>query len=68
VHLLLADDRPKTRFALRTLLRLQTGLVVVGEAASADELLELAEQTLPDIVLLSWGLRGFQSAGWFPSL
>jgi DNA-binding NarL/FixJ family response regulator len=61
MRLLLADDRPQTRFALRTLLRFQTGLTVVGEAATTDELLALAEQTSPDVVLLGWGLRGFQA-------
>jgi DNA-binding NarL/FixJ family response regulator len=68
MRLLLADDRPKTRFALRTLLRLQTGLTVVGEAATADGLLALAEQTSPDVVLLGWGLRGFQADKLLPAL
>lgn len=62
MRLLLADDRPKARFALRTLLGQQTGLIVVGEAANAAELLALAGETHPDIVLLGWGLRGLQAA------
>jgi len=68
MRLLLADDRPKTRFALRALLRLQTGLAVVGEAATAGELLALAEQTSPDVVLLDWGLQGLQADELLPAL
>lgn len=68
MRLLLADERPKTRFALRTLLRLQTGLTVVGEAATADGLLALAEQTSPDVLLLGWGLQGSQADELLPAL
>lgn len=68
MRLLLADERPKTRFALRTLLRLETGLTIVGEAATADGLLALAEQTSPDIVVLGWGLRGLEADKLLPAL
>lgn len=68
MRLLLADDRPKTRFALRTLLRFQTGLAVVGEAATADELLALAGTRAPDVVLLGWGLRGLEADELLPAL
>jgi len=68
MRLLLADDQPKARFALRTLLRFQTGLTIVGEAATADGLLALAEQTSPDVVLLGWGLRGSPMDALLPAL
>lgn len=68
MRLLLADDRSKTRFALRTLLEQQTGLTVAGEAANAAELLALASETHPDIVLLGWDLRGFRAAELLPAL
>jgi len=61
MRLLLADARPKIRFALRALLRFQAGLTIVGEAATANNLLALAAQTSPDVVLLGWGLRGSQA-------
>jgi DNA-binding NarL/FixJ family response regulator len=56
MRVLLADDRPKTRFALRLLLERQPGIQVVGEAADAEELLVLAMATFPDVVLLDWEL------------
>jgi DNA-binding NarL/FixJ family response regulator len=68
MRLLLADDRPKIRFALHALLRQQAGLEVVGEAANAAELLSLAEETTPDVVLLGWGLRGLPAAELLPAL
>jgi DNA-binding NarL/FixJ family response regulator len=58
IRILLADNQPRVRFALRSLLGQQVGLAVVGEAADADQLLALAVQVLPDVVLLGWDLRG----------
>jgi DNA-binding NarL/FixJ family response regulator len=68
LRFLIADNRSKTRFALRTLLEQQTGLTVIGEAASAAELLSLAEETSPDAVLLGWGLRGSHTTELLPAL
>jgi DNA-binding NarL/FixJ family response regulator len=62
MRLLLADDRARTRFALSALLRQQAGLVVVGEAAHAAELLARAGETAPDVVLLGWDLPGLPAA------
>jgi DNA-binding NarL/FixJ family response regulator len=56
MRVLLADDRPKTRFALRLLLERQPGIQVVGEAADAEELLVQAKATFPNVVLLDWEL------------
>ncbi len=56
LRILLADDRTKTRFALRLLLERQPGIQVVGEAADAEELLVRAMATFPDVVLLDWEL------------
>ena len=58
MRILLADHRPKIRFALRALLEQQPEFDVVGEAANAEELLIQTEATCPDLVLLDWGLRG----------
>ena len=58
MRVLLADDQPKVRFALRVLLDRQEGLEVVGEAGDAENLLALAEVTHPDLVLLGWELPG----------
>ena len=58
MRILLADDQPKVRFALRVLLERQPGLEVVGEAVNALDLVAQAQLTCPDLVLLSWELPG----------
>ena len=62
MRILLADDRAKVRSALRLLLEQEPGLSVVGEAASADELLAQVQTAGPDIVLLDWELPGRPAA------
>jgi DNA-binding NarL/FixJ family response regulator len=54
MRILLADSQAKVRFALRVLLERQPGFEVVGEAASAEELLALVAASCPDLVLLDW--------------
>jgi len=58
MRILVADDQPKVRFALRVLLERQPGLKVVGEAADAGDLLAQVEMACPDLVLLDWELPG----------
>ena len=55
-HILIADDRPQVRSALRLLLMRQPGLTVVGEADDTEQALELATGQRPDLVLLDWEL------------
>ncbi|MCX5387357.1 response regulator transcription factor [Streptomyces sp. NBC_00083] len=50
--LLIADDDAVTRSGLRTLLSLQPGIAVVGEAADGIEAVEQARQLGPDVVLM----------------
>jgi len=58
MRILLADDQPSVRFALRVLLERQAGEEVVGEAADTEQLVTLAEATRPDLLLLDWELPG----------
>jgi len=58
MRILLADDQPKVRFALRTLLERQPGFEVVGEARSDEDLRGQVGPTRPDVVLLDWELPG----------
>jgi DNA-binding NarL/FixJ family response regulator len=58
MQILVADDQPKVRLALRLLLEQESGLTVVAEAAEADGLLAQVGLTRPDLVLLDWGLSG----------
>ena len=62
MRILIADDQPKVRFALRVLLERQPGLCVVGEAKDAEELLTKAQETCPELVLLGWELPGREEA------
>jgi DNA-binding NarL/FixJ family response regulator len=58
MRILLADDQPKVRFALRTLLERQPGFEVVGEARSGQDLRDQIDPARPDLVLLDWELPG----------
>jgi DNA-binding NarL/FixJ family response regulator len=58
MRVLLADDQAKVRFALRVLLDRQPGVVVVGEASNARELIDQIAATHPDALLLDWELPG----------
>ncbi|MGD2145408.1 MAG: response regulator transcription factor [Anaerolineae bacterium] len=68
MRILLADDQPNVRFALRVLLERQPGLAVVGEATDRNDLMDRVEMTLPDVVLLGWELPGLMSMGSLSSL
>ena len=52
VRLLIVDDHSVVREGLRAFLRLQEGIEVVGEAASAAEAVAVARSSAPDVVLL----------------
>jgi DNA-binding NarL/FixJ family response regulator len=52
IRVLLADDQHLVRAGFRALLEAETGIEVVGEAATGRETVELAQQTHPDVVLM----------------
>ncbi|HYQ43099.1 MAG TPA: response regulator transcription factor [Polyangiaceae bacterium] len=56
VRIVLVDDHPFVREGVRTVLESSPELEIVGEAASAEEGLEVIARTLPTIVLLDIGL------------
>ena len=62
LHVLIADDQPQVRSALKLLLRQEPGAIIVGEAADVEEALELASKQQPDLVLLDWELPGWGSS------
>jgi DNA-binding NarL/FixJ family response regulator len=68
MRILLADDQPKVRFALRVLLKRQSGLEVVGEAINAQETLEQSVKLSPDLILLGWELPGRSTLDLLSSL
>lgn len=59
---MIVDDHPLVRSAVRQALGVP-GIEVVGEAASAEEALELAPQLRPDVLLLDIELPGMDGVG-----
>jgi two-component SAPR family response regulator len=62
MRILVADDDRRVRLALRLFLE-ERGMVVVGEAASAQEIDPLVQGLRPDLVLLDWELPGLPDKG-----
>jgi len=58
VRVLIADDVPHTRAALRDLLQITNRIRVCGEAASAAEAVTLAVGLKPDVVVLDLRMPG----------
>jgi DNA-binding NarL/FixJ family response regulator len=68
MRILVADSQSKVRHALCVLLKQQPGLEIVGEAASALELLTQTEKCCPDLILLHWRLRALTAFDLLPAL
>ena len=58
MRLLVIDDHPLLRKGVMDLLSMDSSLHLVGEAASGEEGLELAQQLKPGLVLLDLNMRG----------
>lgn len=52
IRVVLADDQAMVRAGLRLILESQPDMVVVGEAADGEEVLRVAKQQRPDLVLM----------------
>ena len=68
MRVLIADDQPRVRRALRLLLEQAPGTCVVAEAAHARGLFVQAQASTADLVLLAWGLPGMATADLLPAL
>ncbi len=64
IHLLLAGHWPLIRQGVRSLLTGFDGLRVVGEAATVEEMVRLAESLRPEAVLLDMGMPGGLQGTW----
>lgn len=58
IRVLLADDHAVVREGIRHLLEERSGVSVVGEAATASELMALLRSTRADVVVLDIGMPG----------
>ena len=68
LRILIADDEPNVRFALKVLLGQRAEFQVDGEAADAKSLLERMEADCPDVVLLDWDLGGVTGDDLLPAM
>ena len=66
VRVLIVDDQPPFRLAARAVVESVDGFVVVGDAETAEECLDLIDELTPDLVLMDLNLPemdGAQAAG-----
>lgn len=62
MRVLLADDQPALRSAVRLLLEQEPGVNIVAEVADTQTLLARTADLHPDLVLLDWELPGLNHA------
>ena len=65
IRLLIADDHALMRVGLKTMLKVQKDMSVVGEAANGEEAITRAEELKPDVIvmdLVMTGLSGVEAA------
>lgn len=58
IRILIADDHGVMRAGLHAMIEGEAGITVVGEADNGDQVLGLAGELLPDIVLMDIGMPG----------
>jgi len=58
IRILIADDHPVFRFGLRALLAAEPTTQVVGEATTGDEVIRLAAELLPQVILMDLNMPG----------
>ena len=63
MRVLVAATHPQLRWALRTVLREEPALIVIGEASTNHNLLTQASALRPDLILLDWDLLDHPKAG-----
>jgi DNA-binding NarL/FixJ family response regulator len=67
-RVLLADDQPQVRSALRLLLEQGAQAEIVAEAATIEDLLNCRPTPTPETILLDWELPGLSLAASLPAI
>ena len=65
IGILIADDHALMRVGLKTMLKIQKDMTVVGEAANGEEAVALAKDLAPDVIvmdLMMTGINGVEAA------
>ena len=62
LRVLIADDQPQVRSALRLFLQQRLRVSRIDEASNLEQALELIGMNYPDLVLLDWELAGQSGA------
>jgi DNA-binding NarL/FixJ family response regulator len=68
MRVLLADDEPKVRSALRLVLEQLKGIEGVEEVENATSLADRLEHTHPDLLFLDWELPGLNARSLFSEI
>jgi len=58
IRVLIVDDNPTTRLALRFFIEVHPDFQLIGEASSGEEAIEFCEQTEPDVILMDIRMHG----------
>ena len=58
IKVLLVDDHPLIRQAVRTILEKEQDISVVGEAGNGEQAIELTEKLSPDVVIMDFSMPG----------
>ena len=58
MRIILADDQPDVRSAMRLLLEERPGISIIGEVSSMSDLISHVKASSPDLILLDWELPG----------
>jgi two-component system response regulator DesR len=64
VRILIADDDPHVRSAVRLALEHEPGMAVIRECVTADALVDGVARSRPDVALVDWALPGLAKASF----
>ena len=68
IRILIADDEPSVRSALRLLLQDEPGISIVSEVGEAESLVAQLNRYSPDVILLDWELPTMRPDKLLPAL